>query len=179
MNLGVLFLVGTPRGMLKNFQAYLLDSDWSEVQEGIEVKLVNSPDGRDTFVLCRSADHREKEKAIHDRFAQRIEAGLGQLDKELKQARRKRDRTVLERRIGRLLGRNPRAAGGFKIELAEDKTSPAGLQLRWSRVEAWSRWTRLCCITQPDPAQRALPDRRGLVIPGRLGRPSWVRTPKL
>jgi len=94
------------------------------------------------------------------------------------------------------LGRNPRAAGGFKIEPAEDKTSPAGLQLRWWRVEAWRQWTRLkasdvilktsagreirpCCITQPDPAQRALPDRMGLVIPERLGRPSWVRTPKL
>jgi len=140
---GGLYLVGTPRGMLKKFQAYLLDSDWSEVQEGIEVKLVNSPDGRETFVLCRSADRREKEKAIHERFAQRIEAGLGKLDKELKQARRKRDRTVLERRIGRLLGRNSRAAGGFKIELAEDKTCPAGLQLRWSRLEAWRQWTRL------------------------------------
>jgi hypothetical protein len=81
--------------------------------------------------------------------------------------------------IGRLLGRNSRAAGGFKIELAEDKTSPAGLQLRWSRVEAWSQGTRLCCITQPDPAQRALLDRMGLVIPGRLGRPSWIRTTKL
>jgi len=66
----------------------------------------------------RNADRREKEKAIHKRFAQRIEAGLGQLDKELKQGRRKRDRTVLERRIGRLLGRNSRAGGGFKIELA-------------------------------------------------------------
>jgi transposase len=283
-----LYLVGTPRGMLKKFQAYLLDSDWSEVQEGIEVKLVNSPDGRETFVLCRSADRREKEKAIHERFAQRIEAGLGKLDRELKQARRKRDRTVLERRIGRLLGRNPRAAGGFKIELAEDATCQAGLQLRWSRVEAWNQWTRLsegcyllrtnltgqspetlwqtymqltdveavfrtgksdlkirplwhqlehrvqghilfsflayalwktlqiwmersglgrgvrtvieecarlkandvilktsagrqirlCCITQPDPAQRALLDRMGLVIPERLGRPSWVRAPK-
>jgi len=61
--------------MLKRFEAYLLDSDWSKVQEGIEVKLVNSPDGQETFVLCRSADRREKEKAIHERFAERIEAG--------------------------------------------------------------------------------------------------------
>jgi len=285
---GGLYLVGTPRAMLKKFESYLLDSDWSEVQEGIEVKLVNRPDGRETFVLCRSADRREKEKAIHERFAQRIEAGLAKLDRELKHARRKRDRAVLERRIGRLLGRNSRAAGGFKIELAEDKASVAGLQLRWSRVEAWMQWARLsegcyllrtnltgqspqtlwqtymqltdveavfrtgksdlkirpiwhqlehrvqghilfsflayalwktlqiwmersglgrgvrtvieefarlkandvilktsagrqirlCSITQPDPPQRALLDRMGLVIPERLGRPSWVRAPK-
>ncbi len=42
---GGLYLVGTPRGMLKKLQAYLLDSDWSEVQEGIEIKLVNSEGG--------------------------------------------------------------------------------------------------------------------------------------
>ena len=129
-NRGGFYLVGTPRGMLKRFEAYLLDSDWSEVQEGIEVKLVNSPKGRETFVLCRSADRREKEKAIHERFAERIEAGLSKLDKELKRARKKRDRSVLERRIGRLLGKNSRAAGGFKIEVVEDKTCPASLQLR-------------------------------------------------
>ena len=282
------YLVGTPRVMLKRFEAYLLDSDWSKVQEGIEVKLVSSPNGRETFVLCRSADRREKEKAIHERFAERIEAGLSKLDKELKRARKKRDRAVLERRIGRLLGKNSRAAGGFKIKVVEDKTCPAGLQLRWWRIEAWRQWSslsegcyllrtnlteqspeklwqtymqltdveavfrtgksdlkirpiwhqlehrvqghilfsflayalwktlqiwiersglgrgvrtvieefarlkandvilktsagleiKLCCITQPDPAQRALLDRMGLMIPERLGRPLWVRKPK-
>ena len=287
-NRGGFYLVGTPRGMLKRFEAYLLDSDWSKVQEGIEVKLVNSPNGQETFVLCRSADRREKEKAIHERFAERIEAGLSKLDKELKRARKKRDRSVLERRIGRLLGKNSRAAGGFKIEVVEDKTCPAGLQLRWWRIEAWRQWSslsegcyllrtnlteqspeklwqtymqltdveavfrtgksdlkirpiwhqlehrvqghilfsflayalwktlqiwmersglgrgvrtvieefarlkandvilktsagreiKLCCITQPDPAQRALLDRMGLMIPERLGRPLWVRKPK-
>ena len=287
-NRGGFYLVGTPRGMLKRFEAYLLDSDWSKVQEGIEVKLVNSPNGQETFVLCRSADRREKEKAIHERFAERIEAGLSKLDKELKRARKKRDRAVLERRIGRLLGKNSRAAGGFKIKVVEDKTCPAGLQLRWWRIEAWRQWSslsegcyllrtnlteqspeklwqtymqltdveavfrtgksdlkirpiwhqlehrvqghilfsflayalwktlqiwmersglgrgvrtvieefarlkandvilktsagreiKLCCITQPDPAQRVLLDRMGLTIPERLGRPLWVRKPK-
>jgi len=287
-NRGGFYLVGTPRGMLKRFEAYLLDSDWSKVQEGIEVKLVNSPNGQETFVLCRSADRREKEKAIHERFAERIEAGLSKLDKELKRARKKRDRAVLERRIGRLLGKNSRAAGGFKIKVVEDKTCPASLQLRWWRIEAWRQWSslsegcyllrtnlteqspeklwqtymqltdveavfrtgksdlkirpiwhqlehrvqghilfsflayalwktlqiwmersglgrgvrtvieefarlkandvilktsagreiKLCCITQPDPAQRALLDRMGLMIPERLGRPLWVRKPK-
>ncbi|GAJ03542.1 unnamed protein product, partial [marine sediment metagenome] len=119
------------------------DSDWSKVQEGIEVKLVNSPNGRETFVLCRSAYRREKEKAIHERFAERIEAGLSKLDKELKRTRKKRDRAVLERRIGRLLGKNSRAAGGFKIEVVEDKTCPASLQLRWRRIEAWRQWSSL------------------------------------
>jgi len=40
------------------------------------------------------------------------------------------------------------------------------------------RQVKLCCITQPDAAQRALLDRMGLVIPERLGRPRWVHRPE-
>jgi len=40
------------------------------------------------------------------------------------------------------------------------------------------RQIKLCCITKPDAAQRALLDRLGLVIPERLGRPRWVRRPE-
>ena len=47
------------------------------IHDGLEVKRVASPDGAETFLLCRSADRREKEKAMHERFAQRIEEGSG------------------------------------------------------------------------------------------------------
>jgi hypothetical protein len=40
------------------------------------------------------------------------------------------------------------------------------------------REIRLCCITQQGLAQRALLDRMGLMIPERLGRPSWIREPE-
>ena len=50
------YLVGTPRRMLKSFEQHLLDQDWTEVQEGIDVKLVRSPESEETFVLCRSQD---------------------------------------------------------------------------------------------------------------------------
>jgi len=39
------------------------------------------------------------------------------------------------------------------------------------------RQIKLCCITQPNGAQRALLDRLGLTIPERLGRPRWVCRP--
>ena len=35
-----------------------------------------SPEGAETFVLCRSTERAQKEKAIHDRFEKRIEKGL-------------------------------------------------------------------------------------------------------
>ncbi len=137
------YLVGTPKRMLKRFEQYLLSKDWTEVQEGIEVKLVASPEGQETFVLCRSADRQEKEKAIHDRFADRIEKGLTKLACDLARGKKKRDKGVIERRIGRLLERNWRAGGGFKIEVIDDPTATSGLRLKWSRVLAWAQWASL------------------------------------
>jgi hypothetical protein len=62
--------------MLKQFERELLSEDWRAIREGLEVKLCPSPDGEETFVLCRSRDRREKEKAMHGRFERRIEEGL-------------------------------------------------------------------------------------------------------
>ena len=70
------YIVGTPKSMLKQFEQELLAEDWHAIREGLEVKLCPAPDGDETFVLCRSRDRREKEKAMHDRFEQRIEEGL-------------------------------------------------------------------------------------------------------
>jgi hypothetical protein len=68
--------VGTPKAMLRRFGQYLVDKNWHEVQEGVEVKLEHGPDGQKTFILARSADRQKKEKAMHDRFLERMEAGL-------------------------------------------------------------------------------------------------------
>ena len=79
---GGLYIVGTPKAMLRRFERHLLEGDWQTVQEGVEVKLVPSPEGDEIFVLARSADRREKEQAMHQRFLDRLEAALG-----LKQAK--------------------------------------------------------------------------------------------
>jgi len=70
------YIVGTPRSQLKRFEQELLKADWQQVREGLEVKLCPSPDGKESFILCRSAERAAKEKAIHDRFEKRIEKGL-------------------------------------------------------------------------------------------------------
>jgi len=109
------YLVGTPKGMLKQFQRELLAGDWREIRDGVEVKLCPSPEGGETFVLCRSRDRREKEKAMHDRFEQRIEEGLRRIESACR--RQRMDRAVVGRRLGRLLGQNSRAAGLFQVEV--------------------------------------------------------------
>jgi hypothetical protein len=100
------YVVGTTKGELRNFEIALLEGGWSEVREGVEVKAVPGPDGAETFVLCGSRQHQEKEKAMHERFAQRIQKGLEKLKGRLEKARRKIARGPVERQIGRLLGRN-------------------------------------------------------------------------
>jgi transposase len=137
------YLIGTPKSELKRFSREIAEArDWKTVREGIEAKLCESPDGAEIFVLCRSIERREKERAMHDRFSARIEGGLASLGRRIEHARAPLDRGKLERQLGRLLGRNSRAAGRYLIRLVDDQTVPAGLRLEWSARPEWDDWAR-------------------------------------
>ncbi len=137
------YLIGTPKSELRKWSREIAEAkDWSTVRPGVEAKLCVGPDGAETFVLCRSVERRAKEQAMHDLFAQRIEQGLGRLGERLKHARKALERGKLERQIGRLLGRNTRAAGRYLVELVEDTTVAAGLRLQWSVKPEWDDWAR-------------------------------------
>ena len=138
------YLIGTPKSELRPWARELAAAatDWTAVRDGVEAKLCAGPDGTETFVLCQSVERREKEKAMHARFAQRIETGLQTLAARLARARRPLDRGKLEHQIGRLLERNTRAAGRYTIDLVDDRTRPAGLALQWSARSEWDEWAR-------------------------------------
>ena len=245
------------------------------------------PETSDTFVLCRSAARREKERAMHRRFIERIEQALKRTQASLERAQTPRAPEKLQRQIGRLLARNSRGAQAFDIKVLPQPEHPSGVKLVWTRVAEWEQWAaasegcyllrtnmtgatpeelwrmyiqltdvedafkaqkhelhirpvwhhteervqghilfsflayalwktlqvwmeraglgsgvrtileefarikacdvllrtsagrdvKLCCVTRPDPAQKALLDRLGLVLPERLGRPVWVPKP--
>ncbi len=137
------YLVGTPRSMLKRFEKDLTGKDWTEVRPGVEVKCVAGADGQETFVLCKSADRRAKEKAMHERFLKQIEDGLRKIDGGLGKAKSRRKKGRVERRIGRLLGANSRAARAFTIEVLDDADRASGLRVAWSRVKDWAEWASL------------------------------------
>ena len=119
---GAHYLVGTPKAMLRIFERDLTESGWEEVQPGVEVKFASSPEGaNETFLLCRSDGRREKEQAILNRFITRLETGLLKL-KENAEKRKRSDRQKVERRIGRLLERNSRAASLFDVSVEERQT---------------------------------------------------------
>jgi transposase len=133
------YILGTPRSMLRAFERELLRDDWHSVQQGLEAKLCRSPDGEETFILCRSRARRDKERAIHERFERRIEEGLRKIEASCKKRRYKP--VTIAKRVGRLLERNSRAAGLFNTDVRQ--CADGGAALAWNKVEERRDWAAL------------------------------------
>jgi hypothetical protein len=150
------YLVGTPKSELRKWAPQIAEArDWHTVREGVEAKSCVGPDGQETFVLIRSVERREKERAMHARFCRRIEEGLMRLGRRLARARRPLDRSRLERQLGRLLERNARAAGRYVIDFVTNPTVPAGLGLTWTarpEWDDWARWSEGCYVLRTNIA---------------------------
>ena len=125
--------------------------DWQEVQAGVEVKLVPGPDGQETFIsprrvfdLARSRDRREKEKAMHERFLERMEEGLKKLEAAAASGRLK-DLGEAHRKLGRLQEKHWRVASAFEVAITAlaDPPGRARLSVRWTRPQRWSAWAAL------------------------------------
>jgi transposase len=137
------YIIGAPKSELKKFGCELARPDgWRTVQDGVEVKLSRHPDTAETVILCRSADRRSKEKAMHDKFSRRIEAALERLAGRIARSKKRLDPAPLNRQIGRILQQNQRAAARFTIVLEPD-SCPAGLCLRMTYNTAFDDWAAL------------------------------------
>jgi len=136
------YLVGTPKSQRKAFEAQLLEKEhWAKVQAGVEVKLVAHPDGGtdEQFVLCRSSARRDKEVAMLELARKRLRAQLDKAHASL-QKRPARDAGVIERRIGRWLGRFPAAERLIEVTVERNEQRQAtGLKIT-ERAErsAWA-----------------------------------------
>lgn len=156
------YLVGTPKTQLRHFEATLLEKEgWSEVEPGVEARLVPHPDGQgaEQFILCRSEARRQKEAAMLERQRERLCLELGKIDLAL-QRRPEADLEAVGRRIGRWLGKCPAAAKLLEATVQHDAEGRAcALQLA-TRVERGRRadhahgayLLRTNC-TERDPAQ--------------------------
>ena len=137
------YLIGASKSELKKYAAEIADqANWQQVRDGVEAKVCAGPDGSETFLLVRSAERAQKERAMHARFCERIETGLASLQRRITRAQKPIDRGTTERQIGRLLGRNSRAAGRYAIRLIDDPSLPALLRLDWSPHAEWDDWSR-------------------------------------
>ncbi len=132
------YLVGTPKSWLRAHEQTLLEqSDWKIVQDGLEVRLVEQPDGEpgERFVLCRSGARAEKERAMLQRQSERLTEALIKIDAWLRRSPQA-DQEVVGRRIGRHLGKYPAAAAIVVAEVTRDADGRAGGVRISSRLEA-------------------------------------------
>lgn len=134
------YIVGTPKGMLKKFEQELLAKSWNTIRDGLEVKLCKHPDGgEETYILCRSQDRRLKEQAMHQKFERRIEEGLALIKAGCE--KRKHEPLKVAQRVGKLLGKNTRAAALFDVKI--EPRDDGGTTLSWTRAEARRTWSEL------------------------------------
>lgn len=172
---GASYLVGTPKGQLRRFERDLLEeSDWSEVRPGVEVKLVDHPDGRggEQFIMARSKDRREKESAMLAQAKARLLAKLTEIDASLRKRPAKPE--TIERRVGRWQGRHSRAERYYQVEIRTEEVEvrpgagsrPAKTEIRatgleiaekevpqtWAELSAGAYLLRTNCA-EKDPAK--------------------------
>jgi hypothetical protein len=93
----------------------------------------------ETFILCRSRDRKEKDKAIvkraADKIAERLDAMKARCEKQ------NRDPLIVSREIGRLLGQNTRASHLFEVKVLNKEEKFAAIE--WTRIKPATDWHEL------------------------------------
>jgi len=172
---GAHYLVGTPRARLRAFEQELLAGEWQHVRETVEVQLIPSRDGTETFVLCRSATRREKEQAMRRLASQRLEQALERVAAQVA-GRTRTDPDWLRERIGRLKERYARVARLYDIRVTgtgsarrlhwqlrpehhawhEARAGAYLLRTNLTATDPATLWTRYVQLTEVEAAFRAL-----------------------
>lgn len=135
------YILGATQSHLKKFKQELLKEDWNTIRDGLEVKICKDPEGsEEVFILCRSRDRFEKDDAILRRFEQRIEQQLKSMQERCEKQHRNPQK--VEREIGRLLGKNSRAAKLFEITV--ETTDKGAAKIIWKKNEPHRNWATLC-----------------------------------
>ena len=143
------YIIGTNKALLKKFEQELLKQDWTTIRDGIEVKLCKMPkeQGSDsanevleTFILCRSADRKEKDRAIVQRAADKIAERLGTMKARCE--KQNRDPLLVSREIGRLLGQNTRASHLFEVKVTTGEDKKFAL-IEWKKIKPATDWHEL------------------------------------
>ena len=109
----VLYLVGTPKGRLSQFEDRLKELPWQEAREGVEVKLLAQTG--EVYVLAQSQDRVNKERAMRRRQLKWLWKRL----KELEAMELKRD--VLLMKLGAARQQAPSAWRLVEVQLPAAK----------------------------------------------------------
>jgi hypothetical protein len=174
---GICYLVGTPRGKIRQYEKKWLELPWRKVRESVEVKLF--ADQGELFVLAKSEGRRAKETAMRRRRLARLLRKL----RVLRRSCPSRDQLLL--RIGaakKEAGRTysfvqlhlpqegePLTRQSFSFALDKDKLRKSELQdghylLRSNLVaeDPAVLWNRYVQLTQIEAAFKSLKSELGL-----------------
>lgn len=145
------YLVGTRRGKLKTYEKDLLEKGWKKVRDDVEVKLISTNDGEDTYILCKSQGRAKKEKAMRETASKKLEKRLSKLSKQIEKGKIKNG-IKIERRIGAILSKYSEISDLYKIEFKDNalywEESKEKLELRKNREGAYLLRTN---INEKDP----------------------------
>jgi transposase len=132
---GLFYLVATPRRMLGPFQKELIKQDWSQVEGHPQIQLKLISRDQELYVLTRSLERAEKERAIRLRALHGLRKDLAKLSKTVRSGRVRR-RELIYKRLGRLEERWPTAWPYLKeVELTQ-----SNLVWKWDRKKLRSAW---------------------------------------
>jgi transposase len=153
------YIVGTPRSMLKKFEAQLTEKDYKEVEPEIEVKIARHPEYNDEeFIICRSNARAQKDRSILEKQEKRLFRQLEKIRLSIQKGRL-RNAGQAERRIGKWLGKYERAEQLFDVRLTYDKKELKDLEIKprperrqWAQ-KAYGSYLLRTNIAEEDPAR--------------------------
>lgn len=130
------YLVGTPRHQLNEFEKELLKGSWQQItgRPGVQVQLIERED--EIYVLARSVDRAEKERAMRQRVLQGLTADLKALQTTVTKGRLV-NQSKIDQRIGRI---QERWGSGWSY-LKHMEAGPKGVWWQWDTRKL--RWMKL------------------------------------
>lgn len=154
---GALYIVGTSKGFMKQFEKELSEEEWEEVEDGVEVKMIKTPDNKfEKFIICKSVGREEKEKAILELQKMRLKKRLENIRKLIQKGKLK-DISLIERRIGKWMGRYTKAERLYTAEIIRNGKEITGLNIHerkenmeWANKSSGHYILRTNC-TETDP----------------------------
>ena len=104
------------------------------------------PDSGETRLYCHSEQKAKKEHAIRNRFHERLEAALTQLQAGLSQKGSVKNYVKVLERIGRLREKNSRVAQDYQIEVTPDGEHKNAVAITWQKLAPRAEKDRQCGI---------------------------------
>lgn len=104
------------------------------------------PESGETRLYCHSEQKAQKEQAIRNRFHERLEAALTQLQAGLNQKGTVKNYVKVLERVGRLREKHSRVAQDYQIDVTPDEQHKNAVTLTWQRLAPSAEKDRHCGV---------------------------------